>query len=95
VTGSQSQSATRDLAVGRLDDLGGFPDCLIPDSGVDRFVHRLTRASGAIWAIGGKTRRAPFFSRRNGGVEIPDHLDALRRQGGLGAAMRMPGEEPG
>jgi hypothetical protein len=24
----------RDLAVGRLDDLGGFPDCLVPDSGV-------------------------------------------------------------
>src|SRR5579863_6805475 len=34
VTGSQCQSATRDLAVGRLDDLGGFPDCLVPDSGV-------------------------------------------------------------
>jgi len=28
-------------------------------------------------------------------VEIPDHIDALRRQGGVGAAMRMPGEEPG
>ncbi|HJZ27768.1 MAG TPA: hypothetical protein VJ370_15940 [Streptosporangiaceae bacterium] len=28
-------------------------------------------------------------------MEIPDHIDALRRQGGLGAAMRMPGEEPG
>jgi hypothetical protein len=27
-------------------------------------------------------------------VEIPDHTDALRRQGGLGAEMRMPGEEP-
>src|SRR5580658_3344225 len=27
-------SATRDLAVGRLDDLGGFPHCLVPDSGV-------------------------------------------------------------
>jgi hypothetical protein len=27
-------SATRDLAVGRLGDLGGFPDCLVPDSGV-------------------------------------------------------------
>lgn len=26
---------------------------------------------------------------------FPDHIDALRRQGGLGAAMRMPGEEPG
>jgi hypothetical protein len=24
--GSQCQSATRDLAVGRTDDLGGFPD---------------------------------------------------------------------
>ena len=34
VTGSQCQSAIRDLAVGRLDDLGGFPDCLVPDSGV-------------------------------------------------------------
>ena len=34
VTGSQCQSGTRDLAVGRLDDLGGFPDCLVPDSGV-------------------------------------------------------------
>jgi hypothetical protein len=30
-TGSQRQSATRDLAVGRLDDLSGFPDCLVPD----------------------------------------------------------------
>ena len=34
MTGSQCQSATRDLAVGRLDDLGGFPDCLVPDGGV-------------------------------------------------------------
>ena len=34
MTGSQWQSATCDLAVGRLDDLGGFPDCLVPDSGV-------------------------------------------------------------
>jgi hypothetical protein len=34
VTGSQCQSATRDLVVGRLDDLGGFPDCRVPDSGV-------------------------------------------------------------
>jgi hypothetical protein len=34
VRGSQCQSATCDLAVGRLDDLGGFPDCLVPDSGV-------------------------------------------------------------
>ena len=34
MTGSQCQSATRDLAVGRLDDLGGFPNCLVPDSGV-------------------------------------------------------------
>jgi len=34
VTGSQCQSATRNLAVGRLDDLGGFPDCLVPDIGV-------------------------------------------------------------
>lgn len=33
-TGSQCQSATRDLAVGRLDDLGGFPDGLVPDSGI-------------------------------------------------------------
>ena len=32
--GSQCQSATRDLVVGRLDDLGGFPNCLVPDSGV-------------------------------------------------------------
>jgi hypothetical protein len=31
--GSQCQSAIRDLAVGRLDGLGGFPDCLVPDSG--------------------------------------------------------------
>jgi hypothetical protein len=31
---SQCLSATRDLAVGGLDDLGGFPDCLIPDVGV-------------------------------------------------------------
>jgi hypothetical protein len=28
-------------------------------------------------------------------VEIPDHIDGLRRQGGLGAAMRMLGEKPG
>jgi hypothetical protein len=34
VTGSQCQSATRDLAVGRLGDLGGFPNCLVPDSRV-------------------------------------------------------------
>ena len=34
VTGSQCQSGTRDLAVGRLDDLGGFPNCLVPDSRV-------------------------------------------------------------
>ena len=34
MTGPQCQSATRDLAVGRLDDLGGFPNCLVPDSGV-------------------------------------------------------------
>ena len=34
VTGSQRQSATRDLVVGRLDDLGGFPDGPIPYLGV-------------------------------------------------------------
>jgi hypothetical protein len=34
VTGSQCQSGTRDLAAGCLDDLGGFPNCLVPDSGV-------------------------------------------------------------
>ena len=34
MTGSQCQSGTRDLAVGRLDDLGGFPDGLVPDGGV-------------------------------------------------------------
>jgi hypothetical protein len=34
VTSSQCHSVTRDLAVGRLDDLGGFPDCLVPDSRV-------------------------------------------------------------
>jgi hypothetical protein len=34
VTGSQCQSATYDLAVSCLDDLGGFADCLVPDSGV-------------------------------------------------------------
>ena len=34
MTGSRRQSATRDLAVGRLDDPGGFPHCLVPDSGV-------------------------------------------------------------
>src|ERR1700722_11857177 len=34
VAGSQCQSGTRDLAVGRLDDLGGFANCLVPDSGV-------------------------------------------------------------
>jgi hypothetical protein len=27
-------SVTRDLAVGRLDDLGGLPACLIPDRGI-------------------------------------------------------------
>ena len=32
--GFQCQSATYDLAVGCLNDLGGFPDCLVPDSGV-------------------------------------------------------------
>ena len=34
MTSSQCHSATRDLAVGGLDDLGGFPDCLVPDSRV-------------------------------------------------------------
>ena len=34
MTDSQCQSATGDLAVGRLDDLGGFPNCLVPDSRV-------------------------------------------------------------
>jgi len=34
VTGSQCHSATRDLAVGRLGDLRGFPDCPVPDRGV-------------------------------------------------------------
>src|SRR5579862_2882422 len=33
------------------------------------------------------------WSRHDGGAEIPDHIDAPRRQGGgLGAAIRMPGE---
>jgi hypothetical protein len=31
---SQCLSAARDLAVGGLDDLGGFPDCLVPDRAV-------------------------------------------------------------
>ena len=34
MTSSLHRSATCDLAVGRLDDLGGFPDRLVPDSGV-------------------------------------------------------------
>jgi hypothetical protein len=34
VTSSQCQSGTRDLAVGRLDDLGSFPHCLVSDSGI-------------------------------------------------------------
>ena len=34
VTVSQCQSATYDLTVGRLDDLGGFPNGVVPDSGV-------------------------------------------------------------
>jgi hypothetical protein len=34
VTVSQCQAATYDLTVGRLDDLGGFPNCVVPDSGV-------------------------------------------------------------
>jgi hypothetical protein len=42
----------------------------------------------------GLVPRSPRW-RHNGGVEIPDHSDALPRQGGLGAAMQMPGEEPG
>ena len=34
MTRSQCHLATRDLAVGRLDDLGGFPNCQISDSRV-------------------------------------------------------------
>ena len=34
MTGSQRHSATRGLAVARLDDLGRFPDCPVPDSRV-------------------------------------------------------------
>ena len=34
MTSSRCHSATRDLAVGGLDDFGAFPDGLVPDSGV-------------------------------------------------------------
>jgi|SRR5579859_1707749 len=38
-------------------------------------------ASRPCWKPANPSRPSP---RHNGGVEIPDHIDALRRQGGLG-----------
>jgi len=55
VTGSQCQSATRDLAVGRLDDPGGFPNCLVPDSGVGS-----ARACSAAWSRAATEGRRPM-----------------------------------
>ena len=55
-----SGSATRDLAVGRLDDLGGVPNCLVPDSGSGS-----ARARSAAW------RRPATEGRRSMAVAAP------------------------
>lgn len=50
--GSRCQSPTRDLAVGCLDDLGGFPNCLVPDSGAGK------GSSGGVEPGGDRSRTA-------------------------------------
>src|SRR5579863_7655123 len=73
VTGSQCQSGTRDLAVGRLDDLGGFPDCLVPDSGVGV-------GEGSFGGVEPGGDRGPSFDGDGGApalVEVADGEDAV------------------
>src|ERR1700722_3275954 len=93
VTGSQCQSGTRDLAVGCLDDLGGFPNCLVPDSGVGV-------GEGSFGGVQpGGDRRPPLDG--DGGapalVEVADGEDtvlvASLREGGLDflEELRQPG----
>src|SRR5690242_21618347 len=80
VTSSQCQSATRDLAVSRLDDLGSFADCLIPDGGV-------RVGKGLLGGVEPGGNRGPEFPGGNRAVatarpwQPPD-----AGQGGTGAA---------
>ena len=71
MTGSQCQSATRDLAVGRLDDLGGLADCLVPDSGAGV-------GEGSFGGVEPGGHRGPLAQVKDGGC--PRRLDRLRGQ---------------
>ncbi len=73
MTGSQCQSATYDLAVSRLNDLGGFPDCLVPDSGVGV-------AEGSFGGMEPGGNRGPPLDGDGGApalVEVADGEDAV------------------
>jgi len=73
VTHSQRQSATRHLAVGRLDDLGGFPDGPVPDASVGV-------GEGALGGMQACGYRGTALDRHRGApalVEVPDREDAV------------------
>ncbi len=63
--GSRCQSPTCDLAVGCLDDLGGFPNCLVPDSGAGE------GSSGGVEPGGDRGRTADL--RRHYSRHRPHH----------------------
>jgi hypothetical protein len=73
VTSSRCHSATRDLAVGRLDDLGGFPNCQIPDT-------RVGIGEGSFGGVEPGGDRGPSLYRDGGApalVEVADGEDAV------------------
>jgi hypothetical protein len=78
VTSFQLHSVTRDLAVGRLDDLGGFADRLIPD----------TAGSGSARARSAAWSRAAAEGRRSMATARPSVIQIANYEGLLRAALQ-------
>ena len=71
MTSSQCHSATRDLAAGRLDNLGGFANCPVSDSGVGvtcvLIVSYLAEIKAELAAVGVDRRAAAYLAQLTAG----------------------------
>ena len=73
MTHSQRPSASRDLVVSRLDDLGGFLDGPLPDVSVGV-------SECALGGVQARGHRRPALNRDSGTpvlIEVPDREDAV------------------
>jgi hypothetical protein len=73
VTHSQRQSATRDLVISRLDDLGGLLDGPFPDDSVGV-------SECALGGVQARGHRRPALNRDRGTpalIEVPDRENAV------------------